>query len=207
MNIARILYPVKVLGPGDRVGIWLCGCKRECHLCSNPELWKPQPKYELTLPNIKKLIDNIANKNKITGFTITGGEPMEQAEELSELLTFLALISKDIIIYSGYTLYELQQNPSNDIKNILSTIAVLIDGEYIEERNNDVILRGSDNQRINVLNPNFKNIYDEYLKTAHNQIQNFTTTDGVVSVGIHKKRFLEEIDNKLNQSTNGGNDD
>ena len=47
MNVARILYPVKVLGPGKRIGIWLCGCDRECFGCSNPELWEPKPEYEL----------------------------------------------------------------------------------------------------------------------------------------------------------------
>ena len=38
--VARILYPVKVLGPGNRVGIWLAGCDHKCLGCSNPELWE-----------------------------------------------------------------------------------------------------------------------------------------------------------------------
>lgn len=42
MYIARILYPVEVLGPGKRIGIWFCGCPRRCEGCSNPELWEFQ---------------------------------------------------------------------------------------------------------------------------------------------------------------------
>lgn len=36
MYIARILYPVEVLGPGKRIGIWFCGCPRRCEGCSQP---------------------------------------------------------------------------------------------------------------------------------------------------------------------------
>ena len=32
-------------------------------------------------------------------------------------------------------------------------------------------------------------MYQKYLSETHNQIQNFTTADGIVSVGIHKKDF------------------
>lgn len=36
MYVARILYPVEVLGPGKRVGIWFSGCPSKCKGCSNP---------------------------------------------------------------------------------------------------------------------------------------------------------------------------
>lgn len=205
MNIARILYPVKVLGPGKRIGIWVCGCDRKCPGCSNPELWERQQKYEIALPHLKKLIEGMVSEHEINGFTITGGEPTEQAKELSELITFLNFVNEDIIVYTGSSLEELRENPSEDIKSILASIAILIDGEYIEERNTDVVLRGSDNQRINILNPRYKDQYEDYLKTTHNQIQNFTTTDGVVSVGIHKRDFTNEMAKIIYQNEGGGN--
>ena len=193
MNIAWILYPVKVLGTGNRIGIWVCGCRRECKGCSAPELWEPQEKYEISLPRLKELIKSIVSEQKIDGFTITGGEPMEQAKELSELIIFMKSINDDILVFTGYTLEELQDFSSADVNSILASIAVLIDGEYIEERNIGVPLRGSDNQRINILNPKYKDHYENYLKTTHNQVQNFTTTDGVISVGIHEKDFTISI--------------
>jgi len=206
MNIARILYPVKVLGEGNRVGIWVCGCTRKCRGCSNPELWERQPKYEITLPHLKKLITDIAANHTIDGFTITGGEPFEQYRELSELVAFLRVISDDIIVYTGYSLDELRQNPSNCVKHILDSISVLIDGKYIEERNTNVTLRGSDNQTINILNPKHKERFEEYLKTGHNQIQNFTTSNGVVSVGIHKKDFANGIEEQIYRLSDEGDE-
>jgi anaerobic ribonucleoside-triphosphate reductase activating protein len=86
MNVARILYPVQVLGPGNRIGLWLCGCARACKGCSNPELWNPRPEYEIEPNKVFELIDKIASAHKVDGFTISGGEPMDQAKELSSLI-------------------------------------------------------------------------------------------------------------------------
>ena len=113
---------------------------------------------------------------------------MNQAGDLSVLVDRLSEISDDILVYSGYRLDELK-NRGSDTQAVLEKIAVLIDGEYIEEKNNDSRLRGSSNQEIHILNPEFAAKYQEYLDDGHNQIQNFTTSDGIVSVGIHRKGF------------------
>ncbi|MDO4338006.1 MAG: 4Fe-4S single cluster domain-containing protein [Eubacteriales bacterium] len=188
MNVARLLYPVKVLGPGNRVGIWLCGCHRRCKGCSNPELWAEKKEYEITIPQLLELIKKINTEHDIDGFTISGGEPMNQAFELSILVDELKLISKDILVYSGYRLEELV-NRDSQTQHILDTIAVLIDGVYIEENNDGSLLRGSSNQRIHMLNCELESLYKDYLSKTKNQIQNFTTVDGIVSVGIHRKGF------------------
>ena len=182
MYIARILYPVEVLGPGKRIGIWFCGCPRRCKGCSNPELWEFQKRYKVDFETVKKLINQICSQNSVDGFTLTGGDPLYQFKDFRLLVDYLSYISEDILVYTGYTLAELQG------KN-LDHVAVLIDGEYIEERNNGAILRGSDNQQIHILNERLRDKYEHYLSTATNQIQNFATVDGYVSVGIHNKDF------------------
>lgn len=189
MNVARILYPVEVLGPGKRLGIWVCGCRRGCKGCSNPELWVQKPEYEVTVEDIMSLVSRISDSHKVDGFTISGGEPMDQPEGLSQLITQLSAYSKDILIYTGYRIDELKKREDPATNIILSRAAVLIDGEYREEENIDVLLRGSSNQRIHILIPEMAEGYEKYLASAHNQIQNFTTLNGVVSVGIHRKGF------------------
>lgn len=189
MNVARILYPVEVLGPGKRLGIWVCGCRRGCKGCSNPELWVQKPEYEVTVEDLMSLVSRISDSHKIDGFTISGGEPMDQPEGLSQLITQLSAYSKDILIYTGYRIDELKKREDPATNIILSRAAVLIDGEYREEENMDVLLRGSSNQRIHILIPEMAEGYEKYLASAHNQIQNFTTLNGVVSVGIHRKGF------------------
>lgn len=114
---------------------------------------------------------------------------MDQPEGLSQLITQLSAYSKDILIYTGYRIDELKKREDPATNIILSRAAVLIDGEYREEENIDVPLRGSSNQRIHILIPEMAEGYEKYLASAHNQIQNFTTLNGVVSVGIHRKGF------------------
>ena len=102
MNVARILYPVEALGPGKRIGIWLCGCPHRCDGCSNPELWETDIRYETSIDNILKLINGISEKYHIDGFTITGGDPFFQPESLDVLTEQLIKINDDILIYTGY---------------------------------------------------------------------------------------------------------
>lgn len=191
MNVARILYPVQVLGPGKRIGIWVCGCNRKCPGCSNPELWKQKEEYEIQISQLLDLFNHILLSNPIDGFTISGGEPFLQPEELSSLIEEIALISRDILIYTGFTLQELHDLKNPFIEKTLSTISVLIDGPYIQEKNNDLFLRGSENQQIHILNPLFHEMYSQYLMVGKNKIQNFMSKEGVISVGIHRRDFSD----------------
>lgn len=189
MNVARILYPVQVLGPGNRVGIWLCGCSRGCKGCSNPELWVQRPEYEIEPEQVYMLVEKIAFKHKIDGFTVSGGEPMDQPKELARLLKLITPVSDDILIYTGYQIEELIARKDEWTDFILQNAAVLIDGPYIEELNDSSTIRGSSNQKIHIVSNVYRKRYTCYLLETHNQIQNFATSEGVVSVGIHRRGF------------------
>ena len=114
---------------------------------------------------------------------------MLQAGELLELITNLCDISTDVLVYTGFSIEELKSSTDPSVKTLLKSIAVLIDGEYVEELNDNSRLRGSSNQRIHILMNQFESKYNDYITNSSNQIQNFTTTDGIVSVGIHHKSF------------------
>ena len=202
MNVARILYPVKVLGPGDRIGIWLCGCNRACPGCSNPELWSPRPEYEVSIENLCHLIDQVLSNHPVDGITITGGEPFQQAADLWELISRLSNQVPDILVYSGYRLQELYDLNDPAVNSVLNNIATLVDGAYIQQLNDNSPLRGSSNQQVHILKDEYRDMYAHYLKTAENKIQNFTTGDGVVSVGIHRPKFNEEIVRSINNPQN-----
>lgn len=190
MYVARVLYPVEVLGPGKRIGIWFCGCPRRCQGCCNPELWEVREKYKTTPQIIYELVLRVVREHPVDGFTITGGDPMYQPEALRELVELLRNVSEDILVYTGYELRELSQR-------YLEGIAVLIDGEYIETRNSNCILRGSDNQMLHILDERYREKYERYLASVRNEIQNFMTADGVISVGIHRPDFVNELNESL----------
>src|SRR5574344_1015265 len=194
MYVARLLYPLKVLGPGLRLGIWFAGCKHGCRGCSNPELWPQKDEYKTSASEILGLVDSVAKVHKIEGFTLTGGDPFLQPDALRELLPSLNKISSDILVYSGYEKSELENLGYLDI---LAQIAVLIDGRYVQERNNNCFLRGSDNQNIYVLNNDLQSTYQNYLTNNVNMVQNFMTKDGFISVGIHNAEYPQQLSEKL----------
>ena len=187
MFLARILYPVEVLGPGKRIGLWFCGCPHRCKGCSNPELWEQQPQFAISEERLMELIGRITAENPVDGFTITGGDPFFQPEALNALLDRLRGISDDILVYTGYTLEELQAL-GESAQSALGKISVLIDGRYIEKLNNNCPLRGSENQRVIFLDENKRSAYEEYMKRG-NSIQNFSAGNSVISVGIHRRGF------------------
>ena len=186
MYIARILYPVKVLGPGNRIGIWFAGCHHKCKGCSNPELWKVDEKYFVTIEQVEKLIRTVAVEHEIDGFTITGGDPVEQAVELTNLLVRVEDISQDVILYTGYQREELTSEAQ---MKLLERVSVLIDSEYKEELNDGAFLRGSSNQIIHILSEQYRDKYEKYIRGNCNEIQNFMINNEVISVGIHNKEF------------------
>lgn len=192
MNVARILYPIEVLGPGKRLGIWLVGCHRQCPECSNPELWEEKSYYEVNLQDFIKMIVPILSQRHVDGIIITGGEPFNQVEELVVLLKVLEKYTDDIMVYTGYTLDELKEANTSTIE-CLNHIGVLIDGPYINKLNNGAVMRGSANQKIHILKKSLKTKYKVYLSSYKNSIQNFMTQDGLVSVGIHKRNFKEDL--------------
>lgn len=193
MYIARLLFPVKVLGPGNRIGIWFNGCVHKCKGCSNPELWEFQDRYKTDLKTIMSMIRTIIKDNKVDGFTLTGGDPFLQPDVLRELLPELYSISSDILCYTGYKFDEIKDRH----EDIIKYLSVIVDGKYEENRNYGEVLRGSDNQNIILVNPEFEGIYNEYCKQKVSEIQNFYIPGGVISVGIHRPGYEEELESRL----------
>ena len=147
MRIKHICYPVRVLGPGERVGIWVTGCSHNCPGCMSPELQAYESGNQLEPERIVELIQKV----RIDGVTISGGEPFDQPRQLHRLVKLLCeQVTDDIVIYTGYTLQQLRQRQCPDTDGVLAAIAVLIDGRYVEQLDDGKGLRGSSNQCIHI---------------------------------------------------------
>lgn len=183
MYVDRILYPITALGPGTRLALWVSGCNRQCEKCANPELWERHVYQKIASQKLIHAINSVI-ANDIDGITITGGEPFDQATELCEVID--SLPGKiDVLIFTGYKYEELLER--EDARELLSRVDVLIDGEYVDELNdNKSALRGSINQHILYLNKEIQPEYEEYLAEGR-KIQNFVYDYKTVSVGIHNR--------------------
>jgi len=191
MQIERIFYPVKTLGYGLRIGIWTIGCPHGCFNCSNPELWNENPNKDISMKKLFELFSTI--NGPIDGLTVTGGEPFSQPNELYELIKeFKLKYTDDILIYTGYTIEQLQSMKHEKIDEILNNIAVLIDGLYIEELNDNQPLRGSSNQRVHILNSSYREKYESLL-SGKRTVQTVFNNDEIISIGIPLKGFKTHV--------------
>ena len=141
MNIRGYVIS-KVNGPGNRFVLWTQGCSKGCSECFNPETWSTVTYKEYSPIELFHIIRNF----EVDGITISGGDPLEQEEELLELLMLLSSIrfKKGIILFSGFTRAEISRSPIREA--CLKYIDVLIDGRYEKNLKLDFSLRGSSNQ-------------------------------------------------------------
>ena len=184
-----VLYPIQSLGPGRRMGIWVQGCERTCPGCANPEL-QAMGKKEIPDEMLIGMAVAAFKSYHLDGITLTGGEPVLQAGALARLLAALEPYCDDVLMFSGFTLRELQDKQDPEVDSLLARVSVLVDGPYIQERNESELLRGSSNQTIHYLNSGARPRYETYLAQGRHIIDSFIAEDGVVSVGIHPKGFL-----------------
>jgi anaerobic ribonucleoside-triphosphate reductase activating protein len=134
-------------GPGIRFAIFTQGCKHGCPNCHNPEA---QPFTGGSPTTVDELWEKIEGNPLLSGITLTGGEPFEQAEALIELAGRAREKGLNVWAYSGY-LYEqlLAGVPSAAAPLLLEQVDVLVDGLFVDElKSLDLQWRGSSNQRI-----------------------------------------------------------
>ena len=188
MQIDRVLYPITTLGPGKRLVIWTIGCKKECPKCANPELWRKDAGKSIDVTDFVDMLKQSIGSQPIDGVTLTGGDPLEQPQELAKLLPLLRKYTDDILIYTGYILEEaINASTKEEWDVIKQHTSVLIDGPYIDGLNNSkCALRGSANQNIRFFDENKKELYNSYLRNGPS-IQNVFYAGKMISVGIHRR--------------------
>ncbi len=186
MNIAHIHPSSRIYGPGLRFVIWVQGCSIRCKDCWNKEMWDFEIKFKITVDH---LIDLIIS-SEIHGVTLLGGEPLDQYGETFELCRRIKKTGLSIILYTGYTMAQIQ---TLHFIPILHEIDVLIAGPYIsEKRDISTCLIGSTNQGIYMLTDRYS------LKELETKLQCEIVIDEfgkIITYGYPDQEVIKHIDN------------
>lgn len=77
-------------GPGIRFVVFMQGCPLRCLYCHNPDTWDSRGEAKYLLKPEELLAEVLRYKNFIAkgGVTVTGGEPLLQAEFLTAFSVF-----------------------------------------------------------------------------------------------------------------------
>lgn len=149
VRVSRVHFPVRVLGPGRRLGIWLQGCGIGCPGCVSRDTWNPDGGTALTVGDLLARCEELV-EGRLDGVTISGGEPFEQPEALADLVDGLRAWGArrgevlDILCYSGRTESALRRN----FRTLVDRMDVIVAGPYVAARGLEHPLAGSANQRV-----------------------------------------------------------
>jgi anaerobic ribonucleoside-triphosphate reductase activating protein len=138
-------------GPGARFVVWLQGCSLGCPGCFNPTTHDANTGHELEIADIAA---QLAATRDIEGLSLSGGEPLQQAEAAAALLDAARALGLSTLAFSGYTLDEIRQLPHGQA--VLDRLDVLVDGRYVASERLASGLRGSANQRIHLLTARYQ---------------------------------------------------
>lgn len=131
IKINGIDFESIVDGCGVRVVIFFSGCRHNCVGCHNPATHDFNNGKDFTLELQDRLIDYIRITPFISGVTLSGGDPMYSASDITLFVKRLKerVIDKNVWVYSGFTLKEIIRD--KNMAELLAQCDVLVDGKFV----------------------------------------------------------------------------
>jgi len=162
----------RVNGPGVRAVVYFQGCTLGCPGCWNTET-HAFTGVEQTTTTVDQIAERVVSAHRvkeIEGVTFSGGEPMQQAPALHELIGTLRQELPDLSfgMYSGYSSRELESGRywtrseiSEKAKQYLwnalkSQLDFAVLGRYVASRRTALPLRTSPNQELRLFTDRYK---------------------------------------------------
>jgi len=144
LRVAEYCVEAEVLGPGRRFILYLQGCPFRCPGCCSPE-WQETDGGRAF--KVEELIALMEKAGSLDGLTVSGGEPLYQAEPLKELLLAVRERFPDwgIILFTGYDYGTV--NGDGKLKSVLNLVDLAVCGPFVAEEFVSFGLRGSKNQK------------------------------------------------------------
>lgn len=149
LNINSIRECSESEGIGKRFAIWTQGCMKRCRNCCNTHMQPIIKKHIIDCDDIIEQIKYSKENYHIEGITLLGGKPILQSKGLAYIAKWCRENNLSVILFSGYTLEEINASNFDRALELLKYTDVLIDGEYIDELYDEERgFIGSSNQKI-----------------------------------------------------------
>lgn len=117
-------------GPGIRAVVFMQGCPLRCICCHNPDTWDYGGGSEITVKELVKKISSLRSYfGSQGGVTVSGGEPLAQAEFVRELFCACKEIGINTALDTSGCLYN------DSVERLLAlTDLVLLDYKYMNSK-------------------------------------------------------------------------
>ena len=167
LQLNKAHWPVTVLGPGRRIGLWVQGCSIGCKGCVSQDTWPADPAKAIAIDDLIAWCGRVT-QGAFDGVTISGGEPFDQPLALGGLLQGLrawrrkAALDFDILCYSGYPLKTLERK----YPKTLALLDAIVPEPYADALPLGPVWRGSSNQPLVLLSDRGRARYAKYVSMA-----------------------------------------
>jgi anaerobic ribonucleoside-triphosphate reductase activating protein len=203
LRVSRLHYPVTVLGPGRRLGIWVQGCPLACRGCVSRDTWDPAAGHAVGVDVLAACWWQ-AVADGAEGLTISGGEPLAQPSAMAALLAAADQVRRkvhgrtgppDILVYTGYELAELDPVQQAALEHVDAVIT----GRYDITRPTDLIWRGSANQQLLPRTELGRQRYARYVEHSPERSgMQLTVRDGALwFIGVPRRRDMTRLEQTL----------
>ena len=167
IQLNKAHWPVTVLGPGRRIGLWVQGCSIGCKGCVSQDTWPADPAKAIAIDDLIAWCGRVT-QGALDGVTISGGEPFDQPLALGGLLQGLRAwrrkdaLDFDILCYSGYPLKTLERKHAKT----LALLDAIVPEPYADALPLGPVWRGSSNQPLVLLSDRGRARYAKYVSMA-----------------------------------------
>ena len=199
LQLNKAHWPVTVLGPGKRIGLWVQGCTIHCAGCVSQDTWPSDATKAIAVRDLLAWCKRVA-ADGFDGVTISGGEPFEQPAGLAALLEGLhrwrtdAALDFDILCYSGYPLRTLERKHAK----LLAMLDAIIPEPYVDNVPITHRWRGSRNQPLVPLSERGRLRYAEHVdapaSAGAKRMQAAVEGGRVWMIGIPERGDMERVE-------------
>lgn len=182
--------------------MWFQGCSLGCRGCLARDTWPVDGGSDLAVDDVAERLAAVIAADGLEGVTISGGEPFEQPEALSGLLTAVRRLTAgggrevDLLCYSGLSERRLRRQ----FPAVLEQLDALIPEPFTEALESGHAWWGSGNQRLVALSPLGRARYAT-VPTAERAVMQVSVEDGTVwLVGVPRRGDLEAATRRAAQA-------
>ena len=195
VRVARLLAPVATLGPGRRLGLWVQGCGLACTGCASRDTWDPAAGTIVPVQDLAHRLAELVTTEQLTGITLTGGEPTDQADALASALVKATDIlgwSPDILLFTGRTAEAAERLAAP----LLTLADCVVAGPYQPGHPAPIGLTrlvASGNQSVRYRDADTKQRYESWLRSAGPELQVLADAQDLYIVGLPRAGDLDRF--------------
>ena len=198
LELNKAHWPVTVLGPGRRIGLWFQGCSIGCPGCVSRDTWPRDASKTIRVDDVVAWCRRVSGERGPDGITISGGEPFEQPRPLAALLRALARwrreakLDFDVLCYSGMPLAKLARHHAD----ILAMLDAVIPEPFVSTLPMTRVWRGSSNQTLVALSDRGRARYAPHVDAPSDEKRMQAAIEGgrVWMIGLPARGDMERVE-------------